>query len=246
MIATGRRRTFIHVASLWVIFALAGLLFASRPTALAATTPEQGQASTIIGTALSGNGEGLGQVVVTLEPVDRSKEAGVQVWRVQTEQATLINRGGPFTPGILVASVGTTASFRSADGLFHTAQLSSTGRLLTQLALPANGLDARYTFTAPGVVTLSDERHPEADPAYIVVVENRYFDISDGQGRFTIAGVPAGTYTLQAWHKDRGSRTFIVTFAEANERKVEFILEEPKLAELSPTHLPVSTSAEGE
>jgi hypothetical protein len=35
--------------------------------------------------------------------------------------------------------------------------------------------------------------------AYIMVVETPYFAVSDEDGAFTIADVPAGSYTYHAW-----------------------------------------------
>ena len=41
--------------------------------------------------------------------------------------------------------------------------------------------------------------------AYIGVVSHPYFAVSDTGGTFAIASVPAGTYTIQAWHERYGS-----------------------------------------
>ena len=42
---------------------------------------------------------------------------------------------------------------------------------------------------------------------YIGVVEHPYFAVSGGDGTFTIAGVPPGVYTIQAWHEQYGPLT---------------------------------------
>lgn len=222
-----RRRTPRRFAPLWLFVELATLLFTCDPATLsAASPPGGGLVNSISGMALSGNGHGLSDVVVTLEPSNRLKAGRIPVKRVQTEQATLLNRGGRFVPETLVVTIGTTASFRSWDGLTHEAKLSMAGREFARLGLPANGLDVRYTFRAPGLVTLTDERNPHVEPAHIVVVEHHYFSISDTQGRFTIYGVAPGTYTFRAWHKALGSRTLTVTVDEAEETRVKFALDQ--------------------
>lgn len=221
----GRSKEALRLSLPWVVFGLVGLFVTCRPAVLsAAISPENGRLSSVNGTALSINGHGLSDVVVTLDPSDRL-ETRIPLKRVQTEQATLLNRGGRFVPNILVVTVGTTASFRSWDSLAHEAKLSMAGGELAHLGLPANGLDVRYTFTVPGLVTLADERNPHVESAHIVVVEqHHYFDISDTQGRFAIYGVEPGTYTLRAWHKELGSRTLIVAVDEAEEARVKFAL----------------------
>ena len=37
----------------------------------------------------------------------------------------------------------------------------------------------------------------------ISVFDHPYFSMSDGQGRFEIAGLPPGQYTLETWHESR-------------------------------------------
>ncbi len=227
-----RSRVLIRLGSPWVIVGLCGLLLAYSPaTSFGATAPEGGQASTISGTVLSENGAGLREVVITLEPVSGSRDARQVTQSGETEEAMVINQGGRFVPDLLVISVGTPVTFRSSDGIFHTAEISDAGRLLTHLALPADGRKFEYVFTEPGVIAVKDWMNPRRDIAHIVVSENRYFDISNGQGWFSISGVPAGTYTLRAWHKDLGSRTFTftVSLTDAKETRVKLVLQEPKL-----------------
>jgi hypothetical protein len=207
------------------------LLLVSLPVMSAASPPEAVQPSGISGRVLTGNGFGLSGVVITLKPSNGPEGMADEGKRVQTEQATLINRGGRFVPDVLVVSVGTTASLRSGDGIFHLAQLSHAGQWSTRLGLPANGLEQRFTFPGPpGIVALSDWTSPSGETSYIVVVEDRHFGVSDGQGRFTIEGVVPGTYTLLAWHKDLGLRTFGVTITSAKDTEVEFVLQRPRIA----------------
>ncbi len=235
MNTTHRNRALIELGSLWVVLGFAGLLLASRPAiSFAASTEQQGQVSSINGTAVAENGAGLQGVVITLEPLTGFTEAGSVAHPAEAEGSTVINQGGHFIPDLLVVSVGTRVNFRSSDGLFHTAELSDAGRLLAHLALPADGRKFEYTCAAPGVIAIKDWMNPQRDVAYIVVAENRHFDVSNGQGRFAISGIPAGIYTLRAWHKDLGSRTFTfdVKLIDAKETKFKFVFQEPKLVSM--------------
>ncbi len=146
-----RSRVLIRLASPWVIVGLCGLLLAySSAISSGATSPEGEEASSISGTVLAENGAGLQEVVITLEPGSVSRDARQVTQSGETEGTMVINQGGRFAPDLLVVSVGTTVTFRSSDGLFHTAEISDAGRLLTHLALPADGRKFEYTFTAPG------------------------------------------------------------------------------------------------
>jgi plastocyanin len=221
-----------------IVVGLAGLLFAFAPIVSSAADKQRiGRESSISGTVLAENGAGLQGVVITLEPLTGFTDVGSATHPSEAEGSTVINEGGHFIPDLLVVPVGTTVNFRSSDGLFHTAEVSDAGRLLAHLALPADGRKFEFTFSAPGVIAVKDWMNPRRDVAHIVVAENRYFDVSNGQGWVALSDIPAGTYTLRAWHKDLGTRTFTfaVRLVEAKETKVKLVFQEPKL---------VSTQAE--
>ena len=60
--------------------------------------------------------------------------------------------------------------------------------------------------------------------AYVVVTETPYYAVSDVQGNYTITNVPAGRYTLKAWHERLPSQVKDVTVGEQGEVKVDFTL----------------------
>jgi len=53
-------------------------------------------------------------------------------------------------------------------------------------------------FRRPGIVPVYCNFHPQM-VAYVVVVPNALFARPDEAGRFVLAGVPPGRYTLVAW-----------------------------------------------
>lgn len=57
--------------------------------------------------------------------------------------------------------------------------------------------------------------------AWVVVNDSPYFAVTGDDGAFTISGLPAGTYTLEAWHPVLGTRSITVKIgvgAKANVR----------------------------
>lgn len=236
--------TLIRFASVLTGFGLATLLLAVGPSPSDATEMEIARGSGIVGLALTENWTGLQEVVITLDPSGELSEEARATEGGQLDGATLINRGGRFVPDLLVVPGGTHMTVRSGDRQFHTAELTSAGRLLSHLALLADGPDFSFTVTIPGVIAVRDWMNPERDPAYIVVRETRYFDVSDGLGRFAIPGIPAGTYTLRAWHKDLGNLAFAVTVAEGVETRVVLSFATPKITNVSAAPLSASSTAE--
>ncbi len=47
--------------------------------------------------------------------------------------------------------------------------------------------------------------------SYMPLTDHPYFDVSATDGSFTIKGVPAGAYTLEAWHPKFGLKSSKVT-----------------------------------
>lgn len=237
-------RNLNRIATTLTAFGLAALLLLGGPSVSDATEVEAGRGTGIAGLALTETWTGLQEVVVTLEPSGEFREETRATERDQVAETTLINRGGLFIPDLLVVPGGAQVTVRSGDRQFHTAELTSAGRLLSHLALLADGPDFTFTVTTPGVIAVRDWMNPERAPAYIVVRETRYFDVSDGLGRFAIRDIPAGTYTLRAWHKDLGSLAFAVTVADGIETRVALSFATPKIANLSPVQPLASTAAE--
>ena len=51
--------------------------------------------------------------------------------------------------------------------------------------------------------------------AYANVVTNPFFAVTKDDGTFEIKGLPAGTYTIEAWHERLGRQTQSVTISDA-------------------------------
>ena len=58
--------------------------------------------------------------------------------------------------------------------------------------------------------------------AYIGVVDHPYFAVSGSNGSFSIPDVPAGSYTMTAWHEEYGTMTASVTVTAGGTAEVSF------------------------
>jgi hypothetical protein len=66
-----------------------------------------------------------------------------------------------------------------------------------------------FTVTEPALKFRCDV-HPWMS-AYLFVMDHPYFGVSAADGSFSIPGLPAGTYTLVAWHEKLGEKEGQVT-----------------------------------
>ena len=104
-----------------------------------------------------------------------------------------------FVPPLLPVEVGTRVEFPNLDDTYHNifsyspAKRFDLGRYRQdERPIPAQ------TFDVPGLVTLHCDIH-EHMRGLILVLDSPHFVRSDTEGRYRLAGLPAGRYTLKAW-----------------------------------------------
>ena len=115
--------------------------------------------------------------------------------------ANMDQRSMKFIPHVLPILVGTTVKFLNSDPTQHN--VFSPDNEKYNLGTWPQGQTKDYTFgkcaKAPCVYTQLCRIHPEME-AFIVVLQNPYFGVTDQGGKYEIANVPAGRYVLAAWH----------------------------------------------
>jgi len=116
-------------------------------------------------------------------------------------KVVLDQRSLDFWPHVLAVRVGTVVEFPNNDRVFHNVFSFHDGKQF-DLGLYPVGTTRRVTFDHPGLSRIFCNIHPNMG-AHVLVVETPYFAVSGDDGRFTIAAVPAGTYTYHAWRPGR-------------------------------------------
>lgn len=112
------------------------------------------------------------------------------------KHAVMDQKGMKFIPYILPVLVGTTVDFLNSDPLPHNV-FSPDGEAYNLGTWP-KGQTRSYTFKKPGVYTQLCSLHPEME-AFVVVLENPYFAVTQAGKAFTIPGIPDGHYELKVW-----------------------------------------------
>lgn len=113
------------------------------------------------------------------------------------KKVLLDQRNLAFMPHVLAVRVGTTVEFPNNDKVFHNVFSFRDGKKF-DLGMYPKGASRLIKFDTPGLARLFCNIHPNM-AAYVLAVDTPYFAVSNEDGTFTIAGVPAGTYTYHAW-----------------------------------------------
>jgi plastocyanin len=147
-------------------------------------------------------------------------------------KASIEQRDRRFVPDLVVIPAGSTVSFPNLDPIFHNVFSLSKAKSFDLGNYP-KGQTRLVTFPAPGVVAMYCHLHSNM-AATIVVAPNRWAVRADANGAFTLKDVPAGTYTIVAWHKTAGTFRKSVTIGEHSDAEINFTLPYVGPADIKP------------
>jgi plastocyanin len=137
--------------------------------------------------------------------------------------ATMEMKGKAFLPHVLVIPVGTTVAFPNDDPIFHNVfSLSENNHF--DLDLYKRPKSGSWTFAHAGIARVYCNIHPQMS-GVIVVVESSFFAKAGLDGTFTIEGIPAGSYTLSAWHERGGEASQGVKVAPEGDTRADLVLD---------------------
>lgn len=133
------------------------------------------------------------------------------------------NSGCRFAPRVMAMVKGEKLVIRNSDPKLHIVHSYLDKRTVFNLSLPFRGhaIEISRKIDKPGILQVNCDTHAWMR-GYIHVFDHPFFAVSDEQGRFTIADVPPGNYTLKAWHEGAGIQSKEVTVTEKDEIKVSF------------------------
>jgi plastocyanin len=102
-----------------------------------------------------------------------------------------------FVPDVLPVTRGTVVEFINSDDVQHNVFSPSAIAGKFNLGTYGPGATRMITLDKPGDVRVLCNIHMEME-AHILVLDFPYFTVAQ-DGRYRIADVPAGTYTLKVW-----------------------------------------------
>jgi plastocyanin len=127
-------------------------------------------------------------------------------------RARLDQRNETFLPHVLAVDAGTLVDFPNSDTTYHNVFSLSKARKFDLGRYP-QGKSKAIRFERPGVVRVFCDIHSHMS-AFILVFSHPYYATTDADGRYRIDNVPAGGYTVSAWHEGAARDTKTITVPE--------------------------------
>ncbi len=127
-----------------------------------------------------------------------------------------------YVPRVQGAVAGQQVVFKNSDGTLHNVRGVVGTRPVFNVAQPPSGAPVQKPLPSDAeVLRLKCDVHPWM-AAYVVSNPNPYFATTGADGAFTLTGLPAGTYTLEAWHETLGTKTAEVTVKDGAPAEATF------------------------
>lgn len=106
-----------------------------------------------------------------------------------------------FIPHVLPILIGTTVNFLNNDDVLHNVFSPDGCTDKFNLGSWKKGEIKSHKYTKEGCMSvLLCNIHPEME-AYVIVLQNPFFAVTDEDGNFSIKNIPAGKYTLKVWNE---------------------------------------------
>jgi len=131
-------------------------------------------------------------------------------------------RGCMYHPHVFGVQTGQTIKILNSDPLLHNIHALPENNRPFNFGMPKKGDTRERAFMTPEImVKIKCDVHPWMG-AWAGVVANPYFAVSGDDGTFKLEGLPAGTYTLEAWHEEYGTQTMTVTVGDGEATTADF------------------------
>lgn len=131
-------------------------------------------------------------------------------------------KGCMYNPRVLGLQVGQPLEIVNSDSTLHNVHSLAEKSKQFNLGMPLQGMKINKKFDQPEVmVKFKCDVHPWM-AAYIGVLPHPHFAVSGDDGSFKIENLPAGEYTIEAWHEKYGVQTQKVTVTDADAAKADF------------------------
>jgi hypothetical protein len=144
------------------------------------------------------------------------------IHRTPSNKENILDTDGcSFVPRVTAMALGEKLIIRNSDPKLHIVHSYLDKQTVFNLAVPFKGHQMEITrkVKKPGLLEVHCDTHAWMR-GYIHVFDHPFFAVTDERGSFSIANLPAGLYTLKAWHEKAGVQSLEITVPEKGETRV--------------------------
>ncbi len=130
-----------------------------------------------------------------------------------------------FEPYMMGVVAGQTFQIRNSDPTMHNVHATPKINREFNLGQPLQGQVTERSFPLPErFIRLKCDVHPWMF-AYVGVVDHPHFAVTGKDGSFKLPNLPAGKYTIEAFHLKAGTAIQEITVGADDKKTADFTLE---------------------
>ena len=150
------------------------------------------------------------------------------IYPAPTEPAVIDQQGCAYVPLVVVVQVGQPLKIRNSDKTFHNVHTWSIVNPAFNIAQPRQGMEAIRTFEKLEILfPVRCDIHSWMR-AFIAVLPHPFHSVTGPDGTFTIKGLPAGEYEIEAVHEKLKALTGKVTVRDGEAAKLDLGFKGPQ------------------
>jgi plastocyanin len=144
-----------------------------------------------------------------------------------SEPVVLDQQGCIYHPHVIGIQVGQPLEIVNSDETLHNIHAMPKKNKEFNIGQPVKGLKTQRTFDVEEVmIPFKCDVHKWMN-SYAGVVEHPFFAVTGPDGSFNIDGVPPGSYVVEVWHEQLGTKEMNVTVAEKATAEANFSFTAP-------------------
>ena len=157
----------------------------------------------------------------TLENVVVYISAGADDANAPSQAVTFTQKGCQYLPHVIALHTGQELSVVNADQTSHNIHPLAKANREWNKSQPPGSPPIQDKFDSPEFISVKCNIHPWMH-GWFAVLKTNHYSISKGDGGFSLANLPAGKYTVTAWHEDYGTQTQEVTITGNETKAIDF------------------------
>jgi plastocyanin len=164
-----------------------------------------------------GQGSALENVVVYIS-------AGAPEESAPTQPVQVVQKGCRFAPHVVAMQTGQPVQMVNEDSTSHNIHPLATNNREWNKAEPPGTTPLTESFARPEFISVKCNVHPWMH-AYFAVLKTSHYAVTGDNGAFSLNNLPAGKYTITAWHETLGTQTQEITITGNETVPVNFVFK---------------------
>jgi plastocyanin len=145
-----------------------------------------------------------------------------------TTDVEIDQNGCLYHPRVFGVQTNQKIRIKNSDNVLHNIKAIPKENRGFNISQPQAGMTSERTFSQPEVMVPLECNVHGWMHAWVGVLPHPFFATSGPDGSFSIKNLPAGTYTIEAWHEKLGTQTQNVTVGAGETKTADFTCRAPK------------------